>query len=112
MRDYIVAHYRLNRRGDTDFWRENAANEALSPALKDLMTAWFTRRDIKEALVNACGASPAYPSMSWHCLFAGYGHFPEKGKLQPPPPAIPDRLAKTRAILEACERNFSDYRIA
>ena len=30
MRDYIVAHYRLNWRSDTPYWRDNASHDHLS----------------------------------------------------------------------------------
>ncbi|MCB8835289.1 tryptophan 7-halogenase, partial [Escherichia coli] len=46
IRDYIVAHYRLNRRTDTPYWRDAAAVEHLSDDLKAIMTAWFTGRDV------------------------------------------------------------------
>ncbi|MBX7540037.1 tryptophan halogenase family protein [Qipengyuania sphaerica] len=113
IRDYIVGHYRLNQRGDTDYWRENAANQSLPAGLKDMMTAWFTHRDLAEANRAINGTHPAYPAMSWHCLFAGYGSFPGPEKLQPLPQGIraADRDA-TRAMLDACALNFPDYKPA
>ena len=107
IRDYIVAHYRMNRRSDTQYWRENAVNEALSPQLKAMMTAWFTHRDMGEAAA-ATYAVPTYASMSWHALFAGYGTFPPPEKMQPLPPGAraADREAIT-AMLAACASNFA-----
>ena len=35
IRDYIVAHYRLNRRTDTQYWRDYAANDDLSELNND-----------------------------------------------------------------------------
>ena len=106
VRDYIVAHYRVNQRTDTSFWQENAANPELSSNLKAMLTAWFTHADI--AAVNADRyAIPAYSSMSWHCLFAGYGTFPPLEKMQPLP-GEPSGAgeAGTTALLQACSTNF------
>ncbi|WP_284126167.1 tryptophan halogenase family protein [Parerythrobacter aestuarii] len=106
IRDYIVAHYRLNRRNDTAFWRDNAANEKLSDPLKGIMTAWFRQRNMAEA-ISELRIGQAYPNLSWHCLFAGYGTFPEKK--QPLPDAATDpeeSLREVSRILEASIRNF------
>jgi tryptophan 6-halogenase len=106
IRDYIVAHYRMNQRGDSDYWRDNAANTAISGSLKEMITAWFTHQDVAAANAQVY-AVPAYSGMSWHCLFAGYGTFPPQEKMR----ALPDGLATTdssqvRAMLAACAQNF------
>ncbi|MCP5396035.1 MAG: tryptophan 7-halogenase [Sphingomonadaceae bacterium] len=107
IRDYIVAHYRMNQRTDSDYWRDNAANQVLSDRLKAMMTAWFTHQDIGAANAQAYPVQ-AYSSMSWHCLFAGYGTFPPEAKMAPlPPGAQAADLAQVQAMLEACARNFS-----
>ncbi|MBY6014892.1 tryptophan 7-halogenase [Qipengyuania gaetbuli] len=110
IRDYIVAHYRVNQRGDTDYWRENAANQALSDNLKSMMTAWFTHQPIIEANAAIYGQEPAYAAMSWHALFAGYGTFPPREKMQAAPQGLDIAdVEATRAMLAACARNFPDY---
>lgn len=109
IRDYIVAHYRMNQRDDSQYWRDNAGNHALSPELKRMITAWFTHEDI--AAVNARTYSiPAYASLSWHSLFAGYGTFPaaEKTMALPPEAAAADHQA-IHALLESCASNFQAY---
>ncbi len=110
IRDYIVAHYRLNQRSDTQYWRDNAANHELSNNLKALITGWFTHEDIGQLNAQQHGGKPHYASMSWHCLLAGYGTFPPPAKMQAPPPglAVADR-EETRAMMTACSRNFPDY---
>lgn len=107
IRDYIVAHYRMSQRSDTDYWRDNASNGALSAQLGKLMTAWFTQGDI--AQINAASARvPAYSSMSWHCLFAGYGTFPAQDKLQPLPLGVSAAdHDHVRQMLQACSENFA-----
>ena len=80
IRDYIVAHYRMNQRHDSAYWRDNARNDALSENLKALMTAWFTGADLT-AEIHRLGIGRYYSALSWHCLFAGYGTFPSDDKL-------------------------------
>ena len=80
VRDYIVAHYRMNQRHDSAYWRDNASNDALSDNLKALMTAWFSGADLA-AEIHRLGISRYYSALSWHCLFAGYGTFPADDRL-------------------------------
>lgn len=108
IRDYIVAHYRLNQRTDTAFWRDCAANQALSDALKGMMTAWFTKQDIGAANLALNGPAPAYPALSWHCLFAGYGAFPAPDRMQiTPADARPADAGAAARLIAACAENFS-----
>ena len=109
IRDYVVAHYRMNQRGDTGYWRANAANQQLSSRLKTMMTAWFTHRDMAEAIGEAYDDA-YYSNASWHCLFAGYGTFPAPEKMQPAPAqARPADRAAIDRMLAACALNFPDY---
>ncbi|GGD66222.1 tryptophan halogenase [Aurantiacibacter arachoides] len=107
VRDYIVAHYRMNQRTDTAFWRDNAGNQNLSDNLKAMFTAWFTHADIAE--VNArTYPEPAYPAMSWYALFAGYGTFPPLAKMQASPPGVEVAdVEAARTMLAACAGNFA-----
>jgi len=75
VRDYIVAHYKLNTRDDTDYWRANRANERLSDQLMHILDVWFRRGDLVARLAEMEGLSH-FQSLSWHCLLAGYGAFP------------------------------------
>ncbi len=45
-RDYIVTHYKTNTRGDTDYWRANAANRNLSAPLQELLRMWMSGKSI------------------------------------------------------------------
>ncbi|MEX0342069.1 MAG: tryptophan halogenase family protein [Erythrobacter sp.] len=110
IRDYIVAHYRLNQRSDTQYWRDNAANHALSDNLKAMMTAWFTHEDVGDTNLRQHDGNPHYAAMSWHALFAGYGAFPPQAKMVPAPPgAVPADVEGIRTMLAACATNFADY---
>ncbi len=106
IRDYIVAHYRMNQRTDTDYWRANAANQNLSDSLKGVMTCWFQGGDLC-AEIAAQDIGRYYPSLSWHCLLGGYGTYPDDAKLKPPESdlALAD-MAKVDAFIAGCARNF------
>ena len=106
IRDYIVCHYRVNGRRDTAYWRDNAANDHLSDSLKGILTAWFTRADIV-AEIERQDIGGYYAPLSWECLLAGYGAFPDPATLRPAPdrvglPAIDDTLRR-------CALNFPDH---
>jgi 2-polyprenyl-6-methoxyphenol hydroxylase-like FAD-dependent oxidoreductase len=75
IRDYIVAHYRLSSRDDTDYWLENSANPHISKQLKQIVQGWMAAEDISQTIQNAKLQS-YYPPFSWLCILAGYGIFP------------------------------------
>ncbi|MBL8651915.1 MAG: tryptophan 7-halogenase [Sphingopyxis sp.] len=105
IRDYIVAHYRMNQRTDAgEYWRDAAAMEALSDDLKAMITAWFTGADLDEAIAQL-GIGAYYGSISWHCLFAGYGVFPDAAKMRPPP----DGLGDTAAVADFLRRASMNF---
>lgn len=75
VRDYIVCHYQVNQRQDSDYWRDNAANTNLSDSLKHILHLWRTSKDFaKDMHMNNLVVS--YQPKSWACLLAGYGVFP------------------------------------
>ncbi len=110
VRDYIVAHYRLNQRHDDPhgYW---AAARAVEPSdtLKRVMSAWFTGGDLA-AEIERLDLGRYYSAISWHCLFAGYGTFPEDARLVAPGPDI-DRIDMARIddFLSRCARNFQPH---
>lgn len=106
IRDYIVLHYRLNHRSDTPYWRDNAANEALSDSLKAMMHCWFSGGDIVDE-VERQNIGGYYAPLSWGCMFAGYGAFPDPARLK----SAPDRVNRPRIadLLERCAMNFEDH---
>jgi 2-polyprenyl-6-methoxyphenol hydroxylase-like FAD-dependent oxidoreductase len=75
VRDYIVCHYKVNQRKDTDYWRDNAANTNLSESLSKILQLWKNSKDFsKDMYMNNLVGS--YQPKSWACLLAGYGVFP------------------------------------
>ena len=82
VRDYIVAHYKLNTRDDSDYWRANRDNMDLSGSLRHILDAWY-RRDDLGAEIQRQGIQSHFTNLSWHCLLAGYGAFPPLADNQP-----------------------------
>ena len=112
IRDYIVAHYRLQLRRDTPYWRDAAALDCLSESLKGVMTAWFTGNDLEEEIASQDIAG-YYPALSWHCLLAGYGNFPDAAKLRPPGQDVERHdMAAIDAFIAGCASNYPSHREA
>jgi hypothetical protein len=107
VRDYIVAHYKLNTRSDSDYWHANRDNVHLSDALGTLLQAWVDREDIAQALARTQGNSH-FSAVSWHCLLAGYGAFPP---IAPNQPGTGDLYVESRIheFLHGCALNFRSH---
>jgi tryptophan 6-halogenase len=105
VRDYVVAHYRLNTREDTDYWRANRANPHISGRLASLLDAWDRGGDF-EAELERHGAALMYLRPSWYCLFAGMGRFP--AGLRPGPQVV--TAAQARQRLQQMAGAFGSHR--
>jgi tryptophan 6-halogenase len=109
IRDYIVCHYRMNGRQDSDYWRDNATNQCLSDNLKAVMTYWFQGGDLEEEIMQL-GIDGYYAALSWHCLLAGYGQFPADAKMVPPEPGLPlADMAGIDDFIARCSLNFAPH---
>lgn len=108
VRDYIVCHYKMSRRSDTDYWRACAANENLSESLRDLLQCWFGGGDMREE-VRRQNIARYYTEMSWQAMLSGYGRFP--ATLRPPVPTE-QRFDMTIIddFIERCALNFRPHR--
>ncbi len=93
VRDYVVAHYQLNTRHDTDYWRANRANRHISDRLASLLDVWDGGGDF-EAELERHGAELMYLRPSWYALLAGMGRFP--APLRAAPQAITAASARQR----------------
>lgn len=112
IRDYIVAHYRMNQRTDTLYWRDNAGNNQLSDHLKSIMTVWFSGGDLFEEIRNLDIAG-YYSSLSWHCLLAGYGTFPPDHKLVASTEGLNvSDMTDIDHFIAGCLENFPSHRAA
>jgi len=76
IRDYIVCHYKMNQRTDSDYWRDNAANNNISENLNRIITLWNNSQDFIGDMYKYKLAGSYHPK-SWACLLAGHGIFPK-----------------------------------
>ena len=109
VRDYIVCHYKVNQRKDTDYWRDNTANTHLSETLGKILHLWWNSKDFsKEMYMNNLVGS--YQPKSWACLLAGYGVLPplELNAVDTPyqSPHDMDQLAD---FIRRCGLNFKKH---
>ncbi len=110
IRDYIVAHYRAARRSDTAYWRDATGHDHLSESLKGLFTAWFTGADVVEEVARQ-DIAQYYAPASWHCLFGGYGNFPDR--LSPAPRHLPPAdMAAIDHFIATCAGHYAPHRDA
>jgi 2-polyprenyl-6-methoxyphenol hydroxylase-like FAD-dependent oxidoreductase len=109
IRDYLVCHYRTAQRRDTDYWRDATSTEALSDSLKAVITAWFTGADLEEEVMRQDIAG-YYSPVSWNCMLAGYGNFPDETMLKPPGADIaPVDMAEVERFVAGCAMNFPSH---
>jgi hypothetical protein len=107
IRDYLVCHYRSARRSDTPYWRDATRHDDLSDSLKAIFTAWFTGVNLEEELARQ-RIEDIYPALSWHCLLAGYGNFPD---CMVPATGVAARvdMARVDRFVERCASNFPKH---
>jgi 2-polyprenyl-6-methoxyphenol hydroxylase-like FAD-dependent oxidoreductase len=108
VRDYIVAHYKLNTRDDSDYWRANRENMELSDSLRQILDVWYRRGDLAAELERQ-NLKSHFGVLSWHCLLSGYGAYPGLSGDKP------DKVDFYRdhavaPFLAGCALNFSDHR--
>ena len=77
VRDYIVMHYQLNQRSDSEYWIANRENNNLSPELRGILKTWDCTTDFNRLLTKRAN-SLIYLQPSWYCILAGMGRFPER----------------------------------
>ncbi|WP_102797756.1 tryptophan halogenase family protein [Bowmanella denitrificans] len=109
IRDYIVCHYKMNRRADTDYWRDNAANQQISDNLKQILTLWHHSPDFAGDMLkhNLIGS---YQPKSWACMLAGYGIFPNRPLQQPADlRAYQQEMATLSDFIRRCGLNFKPH---
>jgi hypothetical protein len=108
IRDYIVAHYKLNSRSDTDYWRENSENPYISASLAAIINSWTAGKNLSDELSQQ-NIDNYYPAVSWHCLLAGYGILPNHEDLVAGnADANRYNLAKIRTFIDKCATHYQD----
>lgn len=109
VRDYIVCHYKVNQRRDTDYWRDNALNTRISETLNKVLYLWRTSQNFDRDMgINNLEGS--YQAKSWACLLAGYGVLPPLTasalNINYKPPHDMDQLAD---FIRRCGLNFKAH---
>ncbi len=107
VRDYIVAHYKLNTRSDTEYWRANRDNNQFSDSLGHIFDVWFKRGDLREEIQRQ-NLESHFGSLSWHCLLAGYGAFPPIAQQQPGKGDLYSEQ-NVQQFLHGCALNFTPH---
>ncbi len=108
VRDYIVAHYKLNSRDDSEYWRANRDNMELSDSLRHILDVWYRRGDLTKEIQRQKLESH-FGTMSWHCLLAGYGAFPPLAPGQPDRGDLYDE-SNVQHLLSGCALNFGSHK--
>ncbi len=108
VRDYIVAHYKLNTRTDSEYWKANRENMELSGSLRHILDVWYRRGDLG-AEIQRQDIESHFGTPSWHCLLSGYGAYPPLASNQP---GLGDLYKDNdiHKLLTGCALNFSSHR--
>jgi 2-polyprenyl-6-methoxyphenol hydroxylase-like FAD-dependent oxidoreductase len=110
IRDYIVCHYRINSRTDTDYWVENGRNEKISSSLRSILTSWVAGKNITDEL-EAQKLDAYFPNVSWNCLLAGKGIYPTGDQLKPSSElANQYNTLQLKHFIQGCALNFNNHR--
>ena len=104
-RDYIVAHYKLNTRNDSEYWRANRNNMHLSESLLQILDVWYKRGNL-ESEIKRQDLSTHFNAVSWNCLLSGYGAFPPLATKQPGTGDL-YKEQNIESFLQGCALNFS-----
>jgi hypothetical protein len=101
-RDYLQAHYKLNSRTDSQYWRDNRENTHLSSTLTAILTTWSSTENFDQCLATHA-ASLAYLKTSWYCLLAGKGYFSNLTD------QIPQTVSMTLNARVCCDQSAQSY---
>ncbi|HMA51966.1 MAG TPA: tryptophan halogenase family protein, partial [Magnetospirillaceae bacterium] len=107
VRNYVVGHFALNGRTDSDYWRANREGLTLPDTTLRLISVWDSEADFDRALKEEA-PHHVYQRPSWYCLLAGMGRFPPRRGLPKPGLAVPG--AKARAACRQLAELFPDQR--
>ncbi|VUD59795.1 Flavin-dependent tryptophan halogenase RebH [Thalassocella blandensis] len=73
VRDYVQAHYLLNSRSDTEYWKACREDAKISSRLESIVAAWDVG-ELDLALESLTGKL-AYLRPSWYVMLSGMGRF-------------------------------------
>lgn len=109
VRDYIVCHYRISSRSDTEYWRACASNEKISPSLRAILMSWMAGNNITDELEKQ-KLDAYFPNVSWNCLLAGKGIYPSPGQLKAGSElAHQYKIEGIQRFIQGCALNFPPH---
>jgi 2-polyprenyl-6-methoxyphenol hydroxylase-like FAD-dependent oxidoreductase len=110
VRDYIVCHYRISTRTDTEYWRDCGSNDKISRSLHELLSAWMKGENITDELERQ-KLDAYFPNVSWNCLLAGKGIMPTDEQVKPGNElAHKYNLDKIAEFRRGCALNFPSHK--
>lgn len=81
LRDFIVAHYALSPRRDTEFWRACTEGMELPASLEQVLGRWRSSGELPSNAME----TQLFPNLSWLALFDGLGY---RSKAPPKSPSV------------------------
>lgn len=78
-RDYLQAHYKLNGRDDSQYWKDCRSNTCLSKELSSILDGWISNCNFDQVLRENIH-NQVYFKTSWYCILAGMDHFQAANK--------------------------------
>ncbi|MFT5838325.1 MAG: hypothetical protein ACI9UT_000817 [Flavobacteriales bacterium] len=106
-RDYLQAHYKLNSRQDTQCWRDNRDNTALSNTLTAILNTWFEGGSL-DLTLHQNMHKLAYLKTSWYCLLAGKGRFTDT--LKQPKTNLTNQSVAAKFEIAKITASFHDHK--
>ena len=102
-RDYLQAHYKLNGRDDSQYWKDCRSNISQSKELKSILDGWIGNRNFDQVLRESMH-NQVYFKTSWYCILAGMEHFQQACK-----PAVRAGKRNHQRAKEACLEKASGF---
>ncbi|BFM10085.1 tryptophan 7-halogenase [Simiduia litorea] len=109
IRDYIVCHYRISSRTDTDYWIANGNNQHISRSLHAILASWMAGNNITDELERQ-KLDAYFPNVSWNCLLTGKGIYPDPSQLKPGNDmAHKYKIEQLQRYIKGCALNFKSH---
>lgn len=105
-RDYLQAHYLLNSRQDSVYWRDCRNNSNRSPTLDKLLRSWLSGDNFDQTLHESMDKL-AYLKTSWYCMLAGKAHYNNTKSTKPE--MITQSIAQARLVRNEHAEKFHDH---
>ncbi|MFK8114814.1 MAG: tryptophan halogenase family protein [Rubripirellula sp.] len=107
IRDFIVAHYCLAGRRDTEFWRENTHRTQLPALLEEVLELW-DRGDCLDSFLRNSSSRHLVGPVSWYCVLTSLNRLP--GIVKPPHASVDRRFQQRVEDAIQSAKSFPDHR--